>query len=247
MFCNLAMITAMVIVGLAANSLAVLATGVDYLADTAGVGVALLAIWLARRRRDAARPRGYHSPTSIAALVNASWPFTLNIAIGVAAIQRLIAGTRHVDGFAVLICSGVGACVMFAAALVLARDRGDVHRGPSGAVDRSPGGVVDRGGEAVARGPGGEAVAPGPGDDTGEVLNVKAVLLDTAADAATAAGVAVSGAIILAAGGWYWLDPAVALLIAVVVAYHAQKLLRKIVTAMRPSTAAGGRSRPRVS
>ena len=70
-------------------------------------------------------------------------------------------------------------------------------------------------------------------DDGEEDLNVKAVLLDTAADAAAAAGVAVSGAIILAAGRWYWLDPAVALIIAVIVGYHAQKLLRKIATALR--------------
>jgi cobalt-zinc-cadmium efflux system protein len=51
-------------------------------------------------------------------------------------------------------------------------------------------------------------------------LNIEAVLLDTAADAAAAGGVAVSGAVILATGGWYWLDPAVALVIAVVVGYH---------------------------
>jgi divalent metal cation (Fe/Co/Zn/Cd) transporter len=31
----------------------------------------------------------------------------------------------------------------------------------------------------------------------------------------------VAGAIILVTGGWFWLDPAVALAIAVVVAYHA--------------------------
>ena len=72
-------------------------------------------------------------------------------------------------------------------------------------------------------------------DDAGgeEDLNVKAVLLDTAADAAAAAGVAVSGAIILAAGRWYWLDPATALVIAVVVGYHALKLVRKITAALR--------------
>src|SRR5262249_37936049 len=59
-------------------------------------------------------------------------------------------------------------------------------------------------------------------DDEGEAgerdLSVAAVLLDTIADAAAAAGVAVAGAIILATGSWYWLDPAVALVIAVVVA-----------------------------
>jgi cobalt-zinc-cadmium efflux system protein len=72
-------------------------------------------------------------------------------------------------------------------------------------------------------------------EDGGEDLNVKAVLLDTAADAAAAAGVAVSGAIILAAGGWYWLDPATALVIAVIVGYHALKLTRKITAALRPT------------
>jgi len=68
-------------------------------------------------------------------------------------------------------------------------------------------------------------------------LSVAAVLLDTIADAAAAAGVAVTGAIILATGGWYWLDPAVALAIAIVVAYHAFALIRKVLTRLRPATA----------
>ncbi len=69
----------------------------------------------------------------------------------------------------------------------------------------------------------------------GRDLSVSAVLLDTVADAATAAGVAVVGAIILATGGWYWLDPAVALTIAVVVAYHALALIRKVLARLRPA------------
>jgi cobalt-zinc-cadmium efflux system protein len=81
----------------------------------------------------------------------------------------------------------------------------------------------------------GTLVLGGDADDDhgGEDLNVKAVLLDTAADATAAAGVAVSGAIILGAGGWYWLDPATALVIAVVVGHHALKLIRKIAIALR--------------
>jgi cobalt-zinc-cadmium efflux system protein len=68
-------------------------------------------------------------------------------------------------------------------------------------------------------------------DDDGEErdLSVAAVLLDTAADAAAAAGVAAAGAVILVAQGWYWLDPAVALTIAVLVAYHAVALIRTIL------------------
>lgn len=69
-------------------------------------------------------------------------------------------------------------------------------------------------------------------DDGTEDLNVKAVLLDTAADAAAAAGVAASGAVILGAGGWYWLDPATALSIAVIVGYHALNLTRKVTVAL---------------
>ncbi|HWG61619.1 MAG TPA: cation transporter [Streptosporangiaceae bacterium] len=64
---------------------------------------------------------------------------------------------------------------------------------------------------------------------------MKAVLLDTAADAAAAGGVAISGAVILAAGGLYWLDPAVALIIAVVVGYHALSLVRKVIGAIKSS------------
>jgi cobalt-zinc-cadmium efflux system protein len=73
-------------------------------------------------------------------------------------------------------------------------------------------------------------------------LSVAAVLLDTIADAAAAAGVAAAGAIILATGGWYWLDPAVALTIAVIIAYHALALIRKILSRKRSPAAdtAGG-------
>ncbi len=39
------------------------------------------------------------------------------------------------------------------------------------------------------------------------------------------------------AGGWYWLDPAVAVAIAVVVAYHAFALIRKVLRRLRPAAA----------
>ena len=67
--------------------------------------------------------------------------------------------------------------------------------------------------------------------DNGD-LNMRAVLLDTAADAAAAVGVAVTGGIIFAAGGLYWLDPAVALAISAVIAYHAVRLLQRVVDAL---------------
>jgi cobalt-zinc-cadmium efflux system protein len=185
---NLGLVTALIVAGLAARSLAVLAAGADYLADAAAIGVSLLAIWLA------ARPRGYPNATTIAALVNAGWLLILNIGIAVAAVWHLAAGTHRVEGLPVLIVSTIAALAMLAGALIL-------------------GGDAD--------------------DDGEEDLNVKAVLLDTAADAAAAAGVAASGAVILGTGGWYWLDPATALVIAVIVGCHAARLTRKITASLR--------------
>jgi cation diffusion facilitator family transporter len=189
---NLLLVAALVITGLAAHSLGVLAAGGDYLADASAIGVSLFAIWLSRTPRPG-HPGGYPNATNIAALVNAGWLLILNVLIIVAAIRRLVSGAPHVEGLPVLIISAIAAAVMLTGALIL-------NAGPGG-------------------------------DD--EDLNMKAVLLDTAADAAAAGGVAVSGAVILTAGGWYWLDPAVALGIAVVVGYHALRLSRKVVTAIK--------------
>jgi cobalt-zinc-cadmium efflux system protein len=70
-------------------------------------------------------------------------------------------------------------------------------------------------------------------------LNVRSVLLDTAADAVTAASVAITGVVMLVAGGLYRLDPAVALVIAVVIAYRAVSLLREIADVLLESTPKG--------
>ena len=64
-------------------------------------------------------------------------------------------------------------------------------------------------------------------------LSMQSVMLDSLADAAAALGVAISGAIILATDGTYWLDAAVALGIALVVGYHAAKLMRKAHAGIR--------------
>ena len=189
---NLGLVAALLIVGITAHSLAVLAEGSDYLLDAAGVAVALLAIRLS------ARPTGQTRPTDVAALVNCGWLLVLEILVVGAAAERLLTRTPQVHGLPVLIVSGVAALTMTAGALVLRAD------------------------------------ADADDDDTdGRDLSVTAVLLDTTADAATAAGVAATGGIILATGGWYWLDPAVALIIAVVIAYHALSLLRKVLARLR--------------
>lgn len=67
-------------------------------------------------------------------------------------------------------------------------------------------------------------------------FNMRSVMLDTLADGVSAAGVAASGAIILIVGGVYWLDSAVALGIAAIVAYHALKLIRDVLAHLRETS-----------
>lgn len=203
---NLVLVTALVLVGLLAHSLGVLAAGGDYVADAAAIGVSLFAIWLARRPPTAARPGGYPNATNIAALVNGGWLLALSVLVVLAAVRRLVSGAGRVDGLPVLIVSAVAAVVMLAGAFILKGDP-DADDGDGG-------------------------------EEEGD-LNMKAVLLDTAADAAAAGGVAISGAVILATGGLYWLDPAVALIIAVVVGYHALSLVRKVIGALKSSRPPG--------
>jgi cobalt-zinc-cadmium efflux system protein len=199
---NLALVGALVVVGVTAHSLAVLAEGGDYLLDAAGVGVALLAIRLSARPAGRTRRDGAPTASNVAALINSGWLLVLEVLVAAAAADRLTTGVPQVDGLPVLIVSGIAAVVMTGGALIL---RGDDE------------------------------------DEAGEHdLSVAAVLLDTIADAAAAAGVAATGAIILATGSWYWLDPVIALVIALVVAYHAIVLIRKVIVRLRPAVADSG-------
>jgi cobalt-zinc-cadmium efflux system protein len=193
---NLALITALVIVGLTAHSIGVLAEGADYLADAAAICLSLLAIWLSHRSPTTRRPLGYRNATKVAALVNGGWLLLLSILVALGAALRLVSHTSHVSGLPVLVVSGIAAFLMLIGALIL--------RGADADDDDGDGG-----------------------------LSMRAVLLDTAADAAAAAGVALTGAVIYATNGWYWLDPAVALVIAVIVGYHALALVREVVAALR--------------
>jgi cobalt-zinc-cadmium efflux system protein len=71
------------------------------------------------------------------------------------------------------------------------------------------------------------------GDSDADRANMRAVVLDTVADAFAAAGVACAGAIIAVTGGWYWLDPTIALIIAVVIGRHVVILLRDVIRILR--------------
>jgi cobalt-zinc-cadmium efflux system protein len=189
---NVAMVVALVIVGLASHSLGVLAAGGDYLGDAAGVALSLAALRLSRHAR------GHPQATSYAALANATFLLVVTAVVIIAALSRLTGGAPHVQGLPVIVVSLVAGAVMVACALVI--------------------GTVES-----------------------EDLNMRSVMLDTLADGASAVGVALSGAIILAANGVYWLDSAVALGIAVIITYHAIKLIRDVLAHLRarPGTNTG--------
>lgn len=66
-----------------------------------------------------------------------------------------------------------------------------------------------------------------------EDIHMKSVLLDTLADAATAAGVLMAGTIIWLTGGLYWLDPVIALVLAAVIGYAGIRLSIQAIAAIR--------------
>jgi cobalt-zinc-cadmium efflux system protein len=196
---NLLLVAALVAVGVAAHSVAVLAEGGDDLLDAAGVGVALFALWLSARAERRPGDRQYPNAGAWAALVNAGWLCLLELLVAAAAIDRLVTGVPVVRGLPVLIVSAVAAIVMTGGALILG------------------GGLDDDAGE------------DDDSDDHGHRLSVRAVLLDTVADAAAAAGVALTGGVIWVLHGAYWLDPAAALVIAVAIGWSTIRLLTKIL------------------
>jgi cobalt-zinc-cadmium efflux system protein len=184
---NLSLIAALVIVGLAAHSVGVLAAAGDTAADSVALVLGLIAATV--------RDRSTHPRRSLAipaaALINGSALLVVTALILVEAARRLCRGAPEVHGLPVLIVSGVTMSVLLVGAWVL--------------------------GASAAN----------------EDLHMRSVLLDTLADAAAAGAVAIAGAVIALTGQFFWLDPALALLIAVVVTVPVIGLCRKSVAAMR--------------
>ncbi len=189
---NLALMGALAAVGIIAHSIGVLAEGVDYFGDAAGIAVVLVAIKLSKQRGTSKSRSRHPNATKWAALVNGGWLLILTLLVSVGAVDRLVSGSRPVKSLPVLIVSGVAALVMLVGALIL----------------------------------GGKADDDGDNAEGGD-FHMRAVLLDTAADAVAAATVAVTAFIMLATHGWYWLDPVVALVVSVVIGFQLIPLLRR--------------------
>lgn len=181
---NVALIGALAVAGLLAHSVAVLAAGADFLADSLAIVLGLIAVRLRDRH-------GRSRATTVVALINGGWLLALTVGVLVEAVRRLLTGAPEVAGLPVLLVSVASAAAMGLGAVILGR----------GAQE--------------------------------EDLHMRSVLLDTVADAASAAAVAVVGAIVLLAHGLYWLDPAAAIAIGLVVGFGAVRLLRDVFLALR--------------
>lgn len=182
---NVAMIAGLLVVGILADSLGVLAAGGDYIADSSAIGLGIIAVTIRDRRGPQSK-----APTYVA-MINAAALLIVTLLVLVEAARRLVDGTPHVAGLPVLIVSVIATAVMVVGVLVLGVDAGT------------------------------------------EDLHMRSVLLDTAADALASAAVAVAGLIIYLTRGLYWLDPALAIVIGLVIGVGAIRLLRDVVAALR--------------
>jgi cobalt-zinc-cadmium efflux system protein len=120
---NAAMIVGLVVVGLLARSLGVLAAGGDYVADSAAILLGIIAVTVRERV-------GPHSkaPTYVAA-INASALLVVTVLVLTEAVRRLLNGTPVINGLPVLVVSGIATAVMLAGVFVLGTGAGneDLH------------------------------------------------------------------------------------------------------------------------
>lgn len=182
---NAAMIVALVVVGITAHSLGVLAAAGDYVADSTAIALGILAVQIRDRVGEQSK-----APTLVAG-VNGLALLVVSIVVLAEGVRRLVTGTPEIQGLPVLIVSAITAAVMVAGVFVLGTDAGE------------------------------------------EDLHMRSVLLDTVSDALASAAVAVSGLIIFLTGGLSWLDSALSVLIAAVIAVGALRLLRDVIRSLR--------------
>lgn len=119
---NAALIVGLVVAGIVANSVSVLAAAGDTVADCVGLVLGLIAIHL--RDRDPDHPHA-NRPIAIAALVNATLLLIVTATVVYEAISRLVEGSPPVEGVPMLVVAVITMVVMLAGAFVLGRSAAD--------------------------------------------------------------------------------------------------------------------------
>jgi cobalt-zinc-cadmium efflux system protein len=170
-----------VVGGVLTDSLAVLADAVHMLSDNVALGLALFAVWLARRPETPERTFGYKRAEVLAALANGVALVALAIWIFYAAVQRFRDPPDVLAGWMLAIALA-GIAVNVAAGAILHRTRG-------------------------------------------ESINVEAAYRHVFADLLGSLGVAAAAVVILVTG-WLEADPAVSVLIGLLVLASSWTILR---------------------
>jgi cobalt-zinc-cadmium efflux system protein len=101
-----AILVAEVVVGFAANSLALLADAGHVFADVVGTALALIAVWLAARPATRDRSFGFYRFEILAAVVNALLLFAIAAYVLVEAWRRLFAAPEVASGPMVVVAAG---------------------------------------------------------------------------------------------------------------------------------------------
>lgn len=123
---NAALIAVLVVVGIVANSMSVLAAAGDTVGDCLGLMLGLIAVAL--RDRDPGHPHAQR-PIALAALVNAILLTAVTVSVVIESVARLAEGPPPVSGLPVIVVSVITMLVMLAGAVVLGRSAAaeDLH------------------------------------------------------------------------------------------------------------------------
>ncbi|NEN07729.1 cation transporter [Diaminobutyricibacter tongyongensis] len=119
---NAALIVGLVVAGVLAHSVSVLAAAGDTIADCFALVLGLIAIALRDRNPD--RPNAQR-PIVAAALVNATLLLIVTATVAIEAVSRLREGSPPVEGLPMVIVSVITVLVMLAGAFVLGRSAAD--------------------------------------------------------------------------------------------------------------------------
>ncbi len=119
---NLTMITGLIVIGITAHSLGVLAAGGDFIADSLAIMLGLLAVYL----RDS---QGRKMAPTYIALINVSLLFIVTAGVLVQAVGRLLHQNPEVHGLPVLIISVISTIAMVVGVMILGKSAGneDLH------------------------------------------------------------------------------------------------------------------------
>ena len=185
-----------VVGGLLSGSLALIADAGHMLTDSAAIGLALFATWIASRPASAERTYGWERAEVLAAAANALSLWVIAAWIVWEAVHRFIAGFGgepiDIEGGWVLLVGGVGLLVNVVAAYML-------H------------------------------------GSSGHSMNVEGALQHVIADIMGSVAVVVSAAFILLFG-WWWVDPALSVLIALLILASSWNLMVSIFDVLIEAT-----------